>query len=370
MKERIYNQIKKQLKDISQSTISTVQGTAQYKQRLSGNYDLWRLARYICFEILLFKVADQPFEKINWYISFSYQNKYNCSITHEKFGFRLYVSASSEEEAKQLAEKLEAIFQKALLTLMPLIEHYAKQALSNGEIIVENNFIQLYGTYNYFQSTTNRKKKIAAKSRPKTVKKGDVTIISSHKSIFEVPKYEIATCFSFFSLLEHICVLFLAYINVPENGNVGSFASLKWSEKFKTVFDLNESEFKSIYDKLIRLAKNRRNPAAHGGTQTVFSFYLEGAKHKISCSLNDKVITFKQNSQQEDFDAMQAFLKLVKTHPSTRSIFLLIESGLNVSFSKDSLATNNMIAGMSKNEVEEYIDMTIRQYDDMANMDW
>jgi len=43
--------------------------------------------------------------------------------------------------------------------------------------------------------------------------------------------------------------------------------------------------------------------------------------------------------------------------PPTRSIFLLIESGLIVSFTKDSLSMNNLISGRSTNEVKEYIEL-------------
>jgi hypothetical protein len=290
-KTKLTNKIQKQLKDFTQSPIKNSGTQISYKHRLSGDYDIWRLARYIFSDILSFRISDQPMEKINWSIYFAYKNKYSCSIAHQKFGFRIYVSANTEDEAMRVAESLEGLLYKVLLATLPLVEEYAKEALLKGEIIVENKFNELFKPYDYFQKITLHKRKIAEKSHPKIKKFGNATTVTSNKAIYEIKYYETASYFSFFSMLEHLCVLFLAFRYIPERENVERFSNLKWSEKFKKVFDINEPEFKDIYDKLIGLAKYKRNPSAHGGTYTVFSFYLEGARHKISCTLNDKSVS-------------------------------------------------------------------------------
>lgn len=133
---------------------------------------------------------------------------------------------------------------------------------------------------------------------------------------------------------------------------------------------MNEPEFKDIYDKLTGLARYKRNPSAHGGAYTVFSFYLEGARHKISCTLNDKSVSVQWDNQEDNFSAMKSFFKLISTHPSTQSIFVYIKAGLNISFSKQKNTHNDMISRMSNQEIQEYIEYMTRMYDDMANMDW
>lgn len=226
-KAKLTKKIQKQLKDFTQSPIKNSGVQITYKHRLSGDYDIWRLARYIFSDILSFRISDQPMEKINWSIYFAYKNKYSCSIAHQKLGFRIYVSADTENEAMEVAEYLECLLHKALLVTLPLVEEYAKEALLKGEIIVENKFNELFKPYDYFQKVTLRKRRLAEKSKPKIKKLGNVTTITSNKAMYEIKYYETASYFSFFSILEHLCVLFLAFRDIPERENVEKFSNLK-----------------------------------------------------------------------------------------------------------------------------------------------
>lgn len=362
--------VKKQLNDITQSKIINKSSEHTYIHKISGDYDIWRLTRYIFADILSFKVFDRPIEKVNWIINFTYKNKYNCKITHEKFGFRIYVTANSEEEAKNVSENLEKLLHNALFTTMPMIEECAKKALKEGQIIIENKFGELLRTYDYFQKVTLRKRRKSVKSIKLAQKNLIKNITIQNKARLESTYYENASYFAFFSLLEHICLLFLSFRNIPERENIEKFLHLKWGEKFKKVFDINEVEFKDIYDKLMGLAKYKRNPSAHGGANTVFNFYLEGAKHKVPCTLHDNSISIRWNSPEDNFGVMKSFLKLIRKHTSTRNIFAYIEAGMNTSFTKKGSIHNDEISLMSNYEIKKYIEYMSRMYDNHANMDW
>ena len=165
-------------------------------------------------------------------------------------------------------------------------------------------------------------------------------------------------------------MLLLGFRDVPERNDVGAFSRAKWSDKFKTVFDITDPEFKTFYDRFLGLAKYRRNPAAHGNTNTVFDFYLNGARHKLSVLIMDSRLSMHWHDQSINFDLLDSFLKLLKTHASTKNIFAYISEGFNVSFLPDTLSMNDEITTMPKRELRDYFKYEHRRYDDASNMDW
>lgn len=360
-KNKITSNLKIFLKDFSQKySEDLLFANRSYKHSLSGDYDKCRLIRYIFAEILSFKVSDQPMEKVNWWIPFSYKNKYECAASHQKFGFRIYVKSESEEESKKIAEEIESKIFKAIDLATPLFNLNADDALENGKIIVDNNFNNLYNEYNFFKRQALLKKELTAKKQQYSPRVG--------RAYFEKYYFEKAVYFTFYSMLEHLCVLFLAFTNVPDRQNVNLFLKKKWSEKFNTVFDLNKPEFNEIYLHLKGLARYRRNPAAHGNTNMAFSFFLEGANHKMSILLHDREMINAWLLEEKNFDVLDSFVRLLNKDAKTKNIFAYIKAGLNVNFCSPS--RNDEIANMKKNEIVEYLKFQLRRSDDMANMDW
>lgn len=361
------SKLKRQLNEFTQPAVQPSSGKITYRHRLSGNYEIWRLARFIFSEILSFRIWDQPFEKVNWSIPFVYQGKYSCSIVHEKFGFRIYVSCNREPEAQRVGEQIEAKLHKTLMAASPIFEKYAEDALLKGEIVVSNKFEQLRGLYDYFRKKSLHKRVLSEKALSASAGSRSRSWYNAH---LEKEYFEQASYFSFFSMLEHLCVLFLAFRNIPGRKDVAGFSRMKWNEKFKLVFDIKDPEFKNFYDHFIGLARYQRNPAAHGHTNTVFDFYLEGARHKVSVTITEERVALPWRDQGVNFATLESFLRLIKKHRSTKNIFMYINAGLNVSFMKTSLSENDQLVGMSSKELRAYINYTLRVYDDMANMDW
>lgn len=366
---KIFGEVKVLLKDFGILSKKLGSGVG-YKHKINGDYETLRLIRFIFSEILSIKVEDQPFEKINWIIFFSYKDLYHCSISHEKFGFKIYIHNGNDEEfSKRIGEEIENIVSKALILIIPKIEELAKAALLEGRIIVNNRFSELFRPYDYFRRMSILRKKTEQKARTLSPSK-KTRKVALWRSLSNYRYYEDSTYFYFFSLLEHLCVLFLGYRKIEERYDVAKFTNLKWSDKFKLVFDLKESEFKKIYDDLIVLARYRRNPVAHGFSKIVFNFYLEGARHKISCVLSDKDVITEWHKSLEKFNVTDSFLKLLETHSSTKNIFKYLVHDFNVSFEKEALAVNDSIVEMNEEELDEYIEYMSQIYDNSANMDW
>ena len=140
--------------------------TMQYKHYLSGDYDKWRLLRFVFAEGLKFKIYDQPFEKVNWWIPFIYQGKYKCKAAHEKMGFRIYIEAENEKEGEVRGKELEKLFDTAINLSMSSIERSAEEALKQGNVIINNRLRYLYDPYAFFRKKAISTNKIS--KNPKT----------------------------------------------------------------------------------------------------------------------------------------------------------------------------------------------------------
>lgn len=372
LKQNDRSNIKEILNDFSQSEklLSGILG-GYYQHSIKGSYDKLRLIRFIFDEILHFKIVDQPMEKINWEIPFVYKGKYNCSVSHQKFGFNIYVSPKGDEKSKEIANEIESLLLEALKKIEPLIKQYAMIALKNGDIILENRLFDLKRVYEYFRSEIVLRKKKTAKL-PKSLSVSTPATYKDFRRAFklnqEIGYLEQAGYVAFFSMLEHICALFLAFRDIPERKDVKEFSSRQWAEKFKTVFDLADPGFKEYYDYLVSVSRFKRNPSVHGlfdKLHTTFSFYLPQARHKIPVGLYEKEIALQWENEELSFEKIDAFLQLLATNDTTERIMAYLEMGLNVSF-----GSFEDIQSFSDEEFKEYLNFISRQADDMGNMDW
>ena len=175
---------------------------------------------------------------------------------------------------------------------------------------------------------------------------------------------------AFFSLLEHLCILTLAFRNIPERNDVRVFVQKNWQDKFKIVFDLNQKEFKDNYDYLLGVSRYKRNPSVHGlfdKLHSIFYFYLPPARHRVSVGLYDQEVLLQWRDEKINFKKLDAFLELLSRHRSTKRIWSYIDAGLNVVFGEH---TENLDIFSSDKEFEEFLEYKVFQSDNMVNMDW
>lgn len=341
-----------------------------HKFPIEGSYDKNRLIRYVFKKFLNFEIWDRRVEKINWEIPFTYKGT-NASLAHQKFGFSLYIDKQIKlREATVLKDEILGKTVYALKLIEPIIENEGTKSLKRGEIIVENKFKELENEFLYFLKGYEKRKITPIKY--KTITRGHLSVSHPTNSPFEVRYLSDATILSFYSLLEHLCVLGLAFTDNSEKYDLESFSKKNWQGKFKSVFPLSVIDFNTYYNKLVDLAKYRRIPAAHGHLDkfyTIFHFYLEEANHKIPMSLYNKEI-FTNSNENENLVWMNSFLQLLRKHTSTKRMMCYIDEGLSVSFEKQSLSDYLTYVKSDSNIAREYIHYNMRLTEDMTNMDW
>lgn len=333
-------------------------------------YDELRLIRYLFVKFLNFTVWDQPFEKVNWEIPFKYKT-WNASFAHQKFGFRLYIeNKMSVEEAQNLFKEIIKIVLSCLKLSQPLIRTEGINCLQKGEIIVENKLSEIEKEFRFFLKESKRK-----------IKKSNVTNsvnLSSPTKPMNFRLYEEgiflsdAAYVSFFSLLEHLCILGLAFTNAPERYEINTFAGKNWQDKFKLVFPLKNPKFTYFYNKFVNLAKYRRNPTAHGHLDklhTIFHFYLPEARHRIPMGLYDRELFFELK-KEDNLDILVSFLKLIRQSGETKKWLSYLDRGFDIYYEPQVLLEYQAYIQLTHQQAKDYLNWQSRLEDDMSNMDW
>jgi|SRR3989344_1786432 len=335
-----------------------------------GDYDEKRLIRYLFKKFLGFTIADQPIEKVNWEIPFKYKNILG-SFAHQKFGFRVYLDKRlGDKDAEIIFDEIVAKVDKCLILVQPLIREYGVESLKKGELVVENRLHEIEKEYNFFFNESRRK--IKKSNIPDKLslssKLGHLNFKLSQESRY----MSNATCISFFSLIEHLCVLGLAFTNSSEKYNLERFSRKTWQDKFKVVFSLKNTTLNDYYNKFVDLAKYRRNPTAHGylgKANTIFYFYLPEARHKIPMDLYDRELVFNLE-KDENLSMFASFLKEIRKIKESKKWMRYLDSGLNVSYDTESLKEYEHLMKSSEQEIRSYIEYQARLSDDLGNMDW
>ncbi|OQY67094.1 hypothetical protein B6D29_02270 [Microgenomates bacterium UTCPR1] len=336
-----------------------------------GDYDEKRLIRYLFGGLKKFEVWDKPMEKINWEIPFYYKG-YRGSFSHEKFGFRVYLDKKIiEKDAIKVSEEIIKIINKALKLSEPIVKDVGRLELSKGEIIINNKLHDIESEYLFFSNLSQIKEKKA--NIPKAFSIKTPPIKSDFKSWRESEYLADAAYIMFFSLLEHICILGLAFTQ-NNKVSIGEFARYKWYEKFKMIFSLEVIEFRDFYNYLHKVADNKRNPTSHGylsKKNTIFNFYFDKAHHRIPMALYDKELLYiSGDTQKVNLETLHSFLKLIRKHSKTRNMMFYLDSGLDVSYDKSTLIEYRTLMSLTQKSAKDYIENLCRNSDDMANMDW
>lgn len=336
-----------------------------------GDYDEKRLIRYIFKRYKNFTVWDQPMEKINWEIPCVYKG-IPISFAHQKFGFRIYVTNElTENRAEKVSKEIQEILNKCLKLIKPEIRSAGLSALSGSEVIVLNKLGEIERTFMYFYKESVRKKKRS--NIPQAISLSSPIHKVSWRLNEESERLADAAYIAFFSLIEHLCILCLAFSPKLESTNLKDFSKLQWTEKYKTVFPMDNKEFSAYYQKLFQIAKFRRNPASHGyldKTNTIFSFYVQDARHRIPMNLYDRELIAQFSKNDINLETLVSFLKMIRKNPTTKSWMSYLDRGFDISYRQDSTQELRTFLSLSKKEMKEYLDYQSRLVDDHANMDW
>ena len=95
--------------------------------------------------------------------------------------------------------------------------------------------------------------------------------------------------------------------------------------------------------------------------------FKELYKKRYNIELDDKEVLLRWRDEKLNFEKLDAFLKLLSRHKSTKRIWGYISADLNVVFGKHA---ENLDIFSSDKEFKEYLKYQVYQFDAMGNMDW
>ena len=379
---KIINNLKLILKNFSQSNGNKPQFNKLYHFNIQReNFPLPQLIFFILAKILRFKYYHH-LEKILWLIPF-YFNEHYCEISLRKFGLRLDVFTSNKnDDIENIKEKIISKLNKAsYLIEKKVLNSFANNQLEDGDFTIQNQYIEFTSMYNYFRENADNFFKLSLKKQDKSDNFSETinTINQKLKSQKKAYYNAFSMIDTFYSRLEHLFVLSLAFLNFnPSRINVKEFIFKNWSDKYKDIFDISsDSKAKMFYDELKEIKEKYRNTKSHGGFDKEASsiyFHLPevGA---ISCSLSkyNKSLTFNFipfdiNSFKNIcsvFDEFDTWLDKSKL----KYAVLYIKTGLDVPFDKDSILKHN-IAIKNEKSFNDLIEERAYFEDLYTNMDF
>ncbi len=268
--EKIYEGIRKSLKDFSPSTTSSY--TLTY-DKSSSKFNIERKEIPVP-ELILFTLSNvincKTFgvgEKIRWEVPFNYKKNY-CTFALQKFGLRLYLlpSGKNGEDLFKIKNEIIGKLTRAILKIEKLVlKPFAQHQITEQNFTIANNYHKLENRYAYFRN----KAEIKSLKKPDYSPKPNNDMFAGINELFELKNelfyYTIAMLDAYFSFLEHLFVLIFPFVKQENSIDLVKFISKFWSEKFKEIFDIkNDNRAKYFYDQLEEIKEHYRNYYAHG----------------------------------------------------------------------------------------------------------
>ena len=344
-------------------------------------------------------------EKVNWEIPLKFKGT-PFMVSHRKFGFEI-LSPQGYGENKALAIEAMHRIKKAIPVAEKLIEPHIRALVDEGKVTIPNEYLNLRDRYEYFRENAersyaedkDRKDKWRKTLKDQFQKKDDrqrsvdvknkrsknqkcVEVTSLHKALrlSYISSHNVAAMMdAYFSYLEHLLVFMkpFVYIDVVEH-NLSSFIGMTWSEKFKSIYDINSDSYaKKHYDALNDIKESYRNVLSHGnllksdGSISVHMKHLGAIPIHLSRSKKSLSYGFggiTQKSFEEICEVFDAFDNFVEKGP-TRYGIMYAKSGLYIAFDIDSKKSFKE-AMVSDQKFVAFLEYLSHEIDKAANMDW
>jgi len=324
-------------------------------------------------------------EKTAWYVPVGFHG-HRVTIALEKFGMRIYVvpAKDSDERPEEIGREVIWRLQKAARIIeRNVLSEYADSQIEEGRLTIGNQAGRLRAMYDHFCEATETAFEAASKP-PEIGEQGD-GVSGLFAGIGERIHQEqvgawnaIAAVNAYFSLLEHELVLLTAFTDFdPTNGALETFIGDRWSDKFKQLFDLQDSDNKRIYDRLHDIAETYRNPYSHGGfdkQRAALWFHVEGIG-AVPARLSD----IRTSPHFEIFPVRpEGFAEIQTTLTEIRewlrdgeywAAFEWIDAGLDVAYDPEMRDDYRKLMADEKFR-REFIERSSHEWERRANMDW
>lgn len=271
-------------------------------------------------------------EKLAWEHALKFEGV-PMTMAYQKFGLRAYVDQGVDElEASRLVADLIV----AMSGCMPLLQgtvlaSIADSQVEQGALNIDNRHDDLSRQLCHFRQLALSSQARAMDTDPVSVSDGlrSVTVFPHHERLREARFETGAALAAFFSLLEHTLLIgFMLSGRDATGGRLADFIGSGWAAKFKTVVDLSEPDCKVVYDGLVQLYGEVRNPAAHGEVRSDgadFSFLLPGigpvSTRLMVTAGKRRTYEWSRSSTVELLDEIQSLVGWLDSGPLGRSTF-------------------------------------------------
>lgn len=315
-------------------------------------------------------------------------------IEHRKLGLGVFAPASNStatrsgtpaDNQEDDAREIVALIQRAIIAAEPYFEWRAAEAASGTQLNVLNRSPSLLSRYEFFRDRflelndeyQRRKdeKKVENTEHEKGVTSTVVRFPASHLS-HEAQWNAQAAVDAFFSWTEHVFIHVAILQGRAQTGaDVAELADSDWKSKFKAALDLDAAESKKHYDALLELRQQIRNFMAHGAfgkRGEAFEFHSgAGAVPLLLTGKQKHKYSFTGAPAFVDEQAIAAIDRFVEHlwSGSRAPAREYVESGLPaiLSYVHDGTYAKAMT---SCDEMSEFLEHLMYQFDAAANMDW
>lgn len=230
----------------------------------------------LLFQNLGFEKVQSDFEKITWIIYFKYKGK--IFEIHD-YKFDTWSLAANNNDLKEESELIEQlldeimdVLEKSSKYLDKKLSVILKEQLKNNNFYFKNSLPKLKAIYDFYLAKLLELKaaweiaetEVIEEEQNSEIGKFKTTRYIDHKREKEIESsyYFFPLISIYFSILEFILDIFKCF----QDSNVAylEYRALNWKERFKLVFNLDDAELKKIYDTIVEIKENYRNPLSHG----------------------------------------------------------------------------------------------------------
>lgn len=214
-----------------------------------------------------------PNEKVRWQVPFRYDGV-DAMLADQKFGLRLYLDVPKDRDPAKVAPEIGGKLAAIIRTLeKDVLADLGQARFDEGRVTVRNQSHRLRDAYEHFraeaeeQLATSEADDTHEMGEPGDPDGGIFKGFQKHMERLATGSYNgLAASMSYFSWLEHVLVLMLAFTEIdPSNGTLRRHIGDSWQDKFRRIFDISDRDAARILGRLQEVAEQYRNTYAHGG---------------------------------------------------------------------------------------------------------
>lgn len=205
-----------------------------------------------------------PEEKMRWGVAFGFHGKTFC-FELRKLGLRMLC----EPELQDAPLVKEVLGRSRALTAVAeeyLASTFASEQIAAGRFTIQNLYHPLDARYRFLREEAQA---AYAKPPPEPTTGGNdfatCTTFDPGRPEREGSALGTAAVDAYFSRQEHVFCLAAAFNPPRANLPILDFLAASWRTKARSILDVNDHSVKPLYDKLVAIREEWRNPLAHGG---------------------------------------------------------------------------------------------------------